>query len=106
MNGSGGIDHVIESSGPPLGLFPDSSFVTSTVPLTSQQLVILMTDGTTEMTTPGDVEFGADGVLGYVRAHRQDSASELVQGIYRAARSFAGGNAQEDDVTGVIVRVL
>ena len=106
MNGSGGIDHVIESSGPPLGLFPYSSFVTSTVPLTSQQLVILMTDGTTEMATSGDEEFGADGVLEYVRAHQQDSASELVQGIYRAALSFAGGNAQEDDVTGVIVRVL
>jgi serine phosphatase RsbU (regulator of sigma subunit) len=65
-----------------------------------------MTDGTTEMATSGDVEFGADGVLEYVRAHQQDSASELVQGIYRAALSFAGDNAQEDDATGVIVRVF
>jgi serine phosphatase RsbU (regulator of sigma subunit) len=58
------------------------------------------------MATPGDVEFGTDGVLGYVRAHQQDSASELVQGIYRAARSFAGDNSQQDDATGVIVRVF
>jgi serine phosphatase RsbU (regulator of sigma subunit) len=86
-------------------LFPDIGFVTSTVPLTSRQLLILMTDGTTEMSTPGDVEFGTGGVLEYVRAHRQDSASELVQGIYRAARSFAGGDPQQDDATGVIVRV-
>jgi sigma-B regulation protein RsbU (phosphoserine phosphatase) len=105
MNSSGEIDHVIDSSGPPLGLFPDIGFVTSTVPLTSRQLLILMTDGTTEMSTPGDVEFGTGGVLEYVRAHRQDSASELVQGIYRAARSFAGGDPQQDDATGVIVRV-
>ena len=105
MNESGEIDHVLESSGPPLGLFPDSSFVTSTVPLTSQHIMILLTDGTTEMTTPGDVEFSTDGVLEYVRAHRQDSANELVHGIYRAARSFAGDHPQQDDATGVIVKV-
>jgi len=51
------------------------------------------------------VEFGADRVLEYVRAHRQDSARELAEGICRAARSFAGDNPQQDDVTGVIVRV-
>jgi serine phosphatase RsbU (regulator of sigma subunit) len=64
-----------------------------------------MTDGMTEMTTSGDAEFGTDGVLEYVRAHRQDSANELVHGIYRAARSFAGDNPQQDDATGIIVRV-
>lgn len=105
MNASGEIDRALESSGPPLGLFPDSTFVTSTIPLTSQQLMILLTDGTTEMATSGDVEFGTSGVLEYVRAHRQDSANELVHGIYRAARSFAGDCPQQDDATGVIVRV-
>ncbi len=105
MNSSGEIDHALESSGPPLGLFPDSNFVTSTIPLTSQHLMILLTDGTTEMATPGDVEFGTGGVIEYVRAHRHDSANELVHGIYRAARSFAGDHPQQDDATGVIVRV-
>jgi PAS domain S-box-containing protein len=105
MNGSGKIDHVLESSGPPLGIFEDSHYVTSAIPLAPQQLVILLTDGTTETTASEDVEFGADRVLEYVRAHRQDSARELAEGIYRAARSFAGDNPQQDDVTGVIVRV-
>jgi len=67
--------------------------------------MILLTDGTTEMATSGDVEFGAGGVLEYVRAHRQDSANELAHGIYRAARSFAGDHPQQDDATGVIVTV-
>jgi sigma-B regulation protein RsbU (phosphoserine phosphatase) len=105
MNSSGEIDHALESSGPPLGLFSDSNFVTSTIPLTSQHLMILLTDGTTEMATPGDMEFGTGGALEYVRAHRHDSANELVHGIYRAARSFAGDHPQQDDATGVIVRV-
>jgi PAS domain S-box-containing protein len=105
MKDSGEIDHVLECSGPPLGLFTDTSFATTTVPLASRHLLILLTDGTTEMATPEDVEFGADGVLGYVRDHSQDSALDLVHGIYRAARSFAGDHPQQDDATGVVVRV-
>jgi phosphoserine phosphatase RsbU/P len=105
MNSSGEIDHVLESSGPPLGLLPDSNFVISTIPLASQHLLILLTDGATEMATSEDVEFGTEGVIEYVHDHRLDSASELVNGIYRAARSFAGDHPQQDDATGVIVRV-
>ena len=105
MNGSGKIDHVLERSGPPLGIFDDSHYVSSAIPLAPQQLVILLTDGVTETTASEDVEFGTDRVLEYVRVHRQDSARELAEGIYRAARSFAGDNPQQDDVTEVIVRV-
>jgi sigma-B regulation protein RsbU (phosphoserine phosphatase) len=105
MNGSGKIDCVLESLGPPLGLFMDSRYVTSTVPLVLRQLVILLTDGATEMTSAEDVEFGNDGVLDYVRAHSQDSASQLAEGIYHAARSFANHKPQQDDVTGFVLRV-
>jgi PAS domain S-box-containing protein len=105
MNRSGEIDCVLESSGRPLGLFDDSEFVTSVIPVKSQQLLILLTDGATEMTGSEDVQFGTNGVLEYVRAHRQQSARELAEGIYHAARSFAGSNPQQDDVTEVVVRV-
>jgi PAS domain S-box-containing protein len=105
MNSSGEIDHALESTGPPLGLLPDSKFVTSTIPLASQHLMILLTDGATEMATSADEEFGTEGAIEYVRTHRQDSTKDLVNGIYQAARSFAGGHPQQDDVTGVIVRV-
>jgi PAS domain S-box-containing protein len=105
MNGSGRIDCVLESSGPPLGIYDDSHFVTSVIPLMPPQLVILLTDGVTETMAAEDVPFGTDAVLEYVRAHRQDSPRELAEGIYRAARSFAGDNPQQDDVTEVIVRV-
>jgi phosphoserine phosphatase RsbU/P len=105
MNRSGNIDHVLESAGQPLGLFDDSCYATSAISLVPQQLVILLTDGTTEMTASADVQFGSDGVLDYVRTHRQDSASELAEGIYHAARSFAGHQPQQDDVTGLVVRV-
>lgn len=104
MNGSGTIDNVLESSGPPLGLFGDAHFATSTVPLQSEQLVILLTDGAAETSTSGNVEFGTDGVLEYVRAHRHNPAHDLAEGIYRATRAFAGEEPQRDDVTDVIIK--
>ncbi|HEX9119550.1 MAG TPA: SpoIIE family protein phosphatase, partial [Terriglobales bacterium] len=105
MNGSGKIESVLESSGPPLGLFDHPHFVTSALPLAPQQLVILLTDGAAETTTSEDVDFGTDRVLEYVRDHRHHSARELAEGIYRAARAFAGDEPQRDDVTDVIIKL-
>ncbi len=105
MNGSGRVDAVLESSGLPLGLFGDAQFATCTIPLAPQQLLILLTDGATERTTPEGVPFGSEGVLNYARAHLQDSARELAEGIHRAARNFASEAPQPDDVTAVIVKV-
>lgn len=105
MNGSGDIENMLESSGPPLGLFDDSHFVTAEISLTPQQLVILLTDGATEMTASEDVEFGTDGVLEYVRAHRHCPARDLAEGIYHATRAFAGEELQRDDATDVVIKV-
>lgn len=104
MSASGTIERVLESSGPPLGLFHDARFVTSTVSLSPQQLVVLLTDGAPETSTSANVEFGTSGVLEYVRAHRDEPAHELAEGLYRATRAFAGEEPQRDDVTDVIIK--
>ena len=105
INGSGQMDHVLESSGPPLGLFENASFRSATIPLSPEQLIILLTDGTTEMSASEDAQFGTDGVLEYVCTHQGDAAGQLSEGIFRAARTFAGGTAQQDDATNVVIRV-
>jgi serine phosphatase RsbU (regulator of sigma subunit) len=68
-------------------------------------LVFLMTDGATEMTAAEDVQFGSNGVLEYVRAHQQDPARKSTEGIYRAARAFAGDSPQQNDGTNVVIKV-
>jgi sigma-B regulation protein RsbU (phosphoserine phosphatase) len=105
IDGFGNVDGMLESSGPPLGLFEDASFVTSELPLTPQQLVLLLTDGASETMTAEEKEFGIDGVLEYVRKYQRHSARDLAEGIYRSARAFAGGEPQSDDVTNVIIKV-
>jgi sigma-B regulation protein RsbU (phosphoserine phosphatase) len=105
IDGLGKVDRTLESSGPPLGLFEDASFVTCELPLTPQQLVLLLTDGAAETTTSEEKEFGIDGVLEYVRKHQHHSARDLAEGIYHSARAFACGEPQCDDVTNVIIKV-
>lgn len=105
IDGFGKVDSMLESSGPPLGLFADASFVTSELGLAQRQLVLLLTDGAAETMTSEEKEFGIDGVLEYVCEHRHHSARDLAEGIYRSARAFAGEEPQCDDVTNVIIKV-
>ena len=105
LNASGGVDAVLRSIGPPLGMFGDVKFVSTVLPVKAHQLLLLLTDGITETTTSEDVQFGPDRALDYVRAHRQDSAHQIAEGICRAARCFAGGEHQLDDLTSVVVKL-
>lgn len=103
---SGQIGLVMESIGPPLGLFPDHEFSSSPViPLEDGETLVLVTDGVTEAVRGDGGEFGADGVLELVRRHPQLSARELAQAIGEAVRTFSGGEPQRDDVTAVICKV-
>jgi PAS domain S-box-containing protein len=105
LDGSGEVDAVMGSIGPPLGLLGDVKFVSTVLPVEAHQLLLLLTDGITETTTSEDVQFGPDRALDYVRAHRQDSAQQIAEGICQAARCFAGGEHQLDDLTSVVVKV-
>ena len=100
LDGSGEIDAVMGSIGPPLGLFAHVKFVSTVLPVKAPQLLLLLTDGITETTTSEDLR-----VLDYVRAHRQDSAHQIAEGICQAARCFAGSEHQLDDLTSVVVKV-
>jgi len=40
-----------------------------------------------------------------VRAHLHEGAREIAEGIYHAARTFAAGVRQRDDVASVIMKV-
>ena len=66
---------------------------------------MLLTDGITEAMDVDDAMFGVEGALDFVRGRQQSAAGELVQGLYRAARTFAGGAPQRDDILSVICKV-
>lgn len=105
LNRAGDTEAVIDSTGVPLGLFSGCVFSTRTFLLDVGHLVVLSTDGASETSTADDEEFGCEGVLDQVRAHLHDGAREIAEGIYHAARTFAAGEPQRDDITSVVVKV-
>lgn len=106
LSRSGTVDSTLESTGPPLGLFADSRFTRHpAISLQAGQIMMLLTDGITESTGSDGAEFGASRAIEYLAAHPQDSAHQLVDGLYHTARGFAANQHQHDDITSVVLKV-
>jgi sigma-B regulation protein RsbU (phosphoserine phosphatase) len=106
LSTSGAVEHTLESSGPPLGLFPNVRFWRNpSITLCPGQLLVLLTDGITESVSPDGEEWGASSALHYIVTHRDRPANQLVDGLYREALRFACHEPQKDDITSVIVKV-
>ncbi|MHB8952101.1 MAG: PAS domain S-box protein [Pirellulaceae bacterium] len=103
--GPGDEVQLLESTGMPLGVLPGC--VPSAQPRTLEpgQLVLFLTDGVAETVSPQDVPFGIERALDVVRANRHRPAAEIVEALYRSARSFAQDTPQQDDITAVILKV-
>jgi PAS domain S-box-containing protein len=102
---SGDVGAVLGSTVPPLGLFPAQEFCSQVVPIEHGDMLVLLTDGITESMNADGGLFGPDGALDFLRPQRHSTAAELVHGLYLAARAFAGGTSQVDDITSVICKV-
>ena len=106
LRSSGEIGHVLESTGPPSGLFADRRFSSSpAIPLDYGETLVLLTDGVTEAANNDDAQFGADRALEFIKSHLQSSAAELVRGIHERVLAFTGGGPPSDDITSVICKV-
>jgi phosphoserine phosphatase RsbU/P len=105
LGGTGGVDCVLDSAGVPLGIFAAPAYPERQVLFSAAQILVLSTDGAAETSNPDGAEFGFDGLIGYVSSHASDSAREIAEGIYAAARRFAATEPQHDDITSVIIKL-
>jgi PAS domain S-box-containing protein len=105
FNDKGETNYLLDSTGPPLGLFAQLELSTAEIALKPGQTLLLTTDGVAETCTCDDVTFGWERLLEYMRSNRDASACEIVHGMYRAVRTFAGNEPQHDDVTSIVLKV-
>jgi sigma-B regulation protein RsbU (phosphoserine phosphatase) len=107
QDGSGAARHVLASTGPPLGLFGDAAFPPrGELPLAAGDVLLLLTDGLTEAENRTGDLFEVGRVLRCVSEARGDDAARIVRQLYAAVSAFTGGEAQRDDITTVVCRVL
>jgi PAS domain S-box-containing protein len=102
---SGEVKCTLDSTGPPLGLFPGSKFsLQEPISINPGEIAVFLTDGVAESTAPHGNEFGTERVLDQIRTLRHGSASNIADGIYCATREFVQDDLQNDDITSVVIK--
>jgi phosphoserine phosphatase RsbU/P len=106
LDTNGAVKRVLDSTDIPLGFLPKHAFVCGNpLSLEEGEILALLTDGITDAERPDEASFGTEGALEYIRAHRHESAQEIVTGLYKAVREYSDGLPQSDDITAVICKV-
>jgi serine phosphatase RsbU (regulator of sigma subunit) len=91
--------HMIEASGPPLGILPGVRYSAETLPFPEGSRLLLYTDGITEVFREGDEEFGPERLLEHFRECRERDCDRMLDSVWQALKIFAGEIRQRDDMT-------
>jgi serine phosphatase RsbU (regulator of sigma subunit) len=65
----------------------------------------MLTDGIFEAAAEDDTMFGMERTLQVVRENRHRRASEIIDSLHQAVRSFSAGQKVFDDVTAMVIKV-
>ena len=92
--------------GPIVGILQDAQFSNTVVALDQGDILTLFTDGVTEQENETGDEFSVRRLEEVVLTKEAEPASALVGHITEAVSTFAGRQAQADDLTVVVVKIL
>jgi len=97
----------LETSGAPVGMFPDSSYEERVVEVETEDLIIAYTDGVVEVTDRRGQEWGVQGLLKAAvhGVQRSQKAGALINVIFDSMDDFCQGQ-QTDDATLAVLRVI
>ncbi|MCP4663083.1 MAG: SpoIIE family protein phosphatase [bacterium] len=92
------------SSGPIVGLIPEARFVSRRISLPPGGVLLLYTDGVTELTNAEGEEFETERLVELLRENRSADAGSLAQVLRDRMDDFCAAEGPEDDTTIVVVR--
>jgi sigma-B regulation protein RsbU (phosphoserine phosphatase) len=96
----------LDSTGLPLGMFSDSSFISSGVRLAPGETLLLFTDGVTEANSADGTEFGTERLRASINGFAAGNPTELLQGCVNAVAAFRDGTARNDDLTMLALKFI
>lgn len=107
INAESNVKATLPRTGVPLGIRPDTQYLSSPEMLLERgDLIVVITDGIEETMGSDNSLFGIDRVLDVIRANRNRQAREIVEALYQSVRQFARNAPQADDVTAIVIKVL
>lgn len=101
-----GVPRRLQTGGLMLGVQATFPYEEESISLEIDDLLVIFSDGITEATNEQGEQFGEDRLASVIRGHRSESASDIVQAIFKAAHSYAGKMQQADDMTLVVLKRL
>jgi sigma-B regulation protein RsbU (phosphoserine phosphatase) len=105
LDSSGAVEGMLDATGIPLGITPDAEYKPSPVmKLAPGKVLALLTDGIAETMSPDGAEFGTERMVALIRDEREASSAQIAESLYRAARDYAKGAPQQDDITCVVCK--
>lgn len=87
-----------------LGLSPAARYDLESVQLRPGDLLALYSDGITEASDAEGQEFGEQGLIDFLTAHRSEACADVVSSLVEHVRRWSGDNSFADDFTIVLVR--
>jgi len=94
--------HMIEASGPPLGMLPDLAYSLETLEFPPGSRLLLYTDGLTEVFRD-DEEFGTERLINTFRAAHSPCAESILDVLWDTLGTFSLHAPQTDDMTALAI---
>lgn len=94
----------LSGGGPPLGMFRNSEYLAQDKEIRPGDLLLLFTDGLTDLSDSADQLFGEEKILGSVREHRSRPLKEIASAVLHEGLSFSAAPQPEDDLTLFMMR--
>jgi serine phosphatase RsbU (regulator of sigma subunit) len=89
----------------PLGILPQlTSARSQVVSMQPGDLVLLITDGFLEWENSAGEQFGTDRLEEFIQSNGHLGPEEIIAELYARVLEFAGGTAQQDDLTAVVIK--
>jgi sigma-B regulation protein RsbU (phosphoserine phosphatase) len=94
----------LQTGGVVLSILEDFPYEEETVDIEPGGMLVIYSDGITEAVNPAEEQFGEGRLAKVIQDNAQGSATGLVERIISDVNTFAGGRAQADDMTLVVVK--
>ena len=95
---------LLPAEDPPIGILPELSPASITMPFAPGDILVMATDGLGEAHNVKGELFGYKRLATLIESLRQKSAQEIAEALFDAVKRFAAGCDQYDDQTVLIVK--
>jgi sigma-B regulation protein RsbU (phosphoserine phosphatase) len=103
LRANGAVDR-LEIGGMVMGFFKDVHYRSAIYNLEPRDLMILYTDGVSELINPAEEEFGVERIIEVLREHQNQPVDEIQKALVQSLEQHRQNQNQWDDITFILLK--